>query len=336
MPSKEELRNFIRDNLDSIAGKINAVLRGKGTAALEPVLTRIGRGGKAPHWYEKLRDEGTLPNLDGKTIGSVIEMLLVGVLESLRIGRQKFPRQRINPARGIDLPDLDLGVKSPSENYCTSEPFFSAYERLLGSEFDIVVLLTDYQTAKNKPPLKLQIIKWRYLKGSQVADENLCNLARHNREWLLQQNEAWFQKVVRFLAFVNQSDWLARQLLKTVPVMRNEAEVRKIISQAVVDFRSKNAEAAENAKQAISDDDLAAIQRIAQIQPIHAGVVDALDNWVLETLKEAGRAPNENEWQRLKMGPLDGMIGMSFALQWRYNFGRLFGESRGNELGPEP
>lgn len=333
MPSKEELRHFIRDNLDSIAGKINAVLRGKGAATLEPVLARIGRGGKAPHWYEKLRDEGTLPNLDGKTIGSVIEMLLVGVLESLKVGRQKFPRQRINPTRGIDLPDLDLGVKSPSENYYTSEPFFSAYERLLGSEFDIVVLLTDYQTAKSKSPLRLQIIKWRYLKGSQVADENLCKLARHNREWLLQQNEAWFQKVVRFLAFVNQSDWLARQLLKTVPVMRNEAEVRKIISQAAVDFRSKNTEATKNAKQAISDDDLAAIQRIAQIQPIHAGVVDALDNWVLETLKEAGRAPNENEWQRLKMGPLDGMIGMSFALQWRYNFGRLFGESGGNELG---
>ncbi len=27
---------------------------------------------------------------------------------------------------------------------------------------------------------------------------------------------------------------------------------------------------------------------------------------------------------RDKTGPLDGRIGMSFALQWRYNFGALF------------
>jgi len=27
----------------------------------------------------------------------------------------------------------------------------------------------------------------------------------------------------------------------------------------------------------------------------------------------------------LRRGPLDGKIGMSLALQWRYNFGPLFG-----------
>ena len=75
------------------------------------------------------------------------------------------------------MPDLDLGVKSPSENYCTSEPFFSAYERLLGGEHDVLVLLTDYQQAKKKPPLRLQIIQWRYLRASQVTDCNLCRIA---------------------------------------------------------------------------------------------------------------------------------------------------------------
>ncbi|HUY90148.1 MAG TPA: hypothetical protein VMV10_15530 [Pirellulales bacterium] len=121
-------------------------------------MKRIGRGGVLPHWYKNLKKKGDLPNLDGKTIGSVIEMLLVGVLETSTFRGLEIPALRINPARGIDLPDLDLGVKSPSENYCTSEPFFSAYERLLGSEYDILVLLTDYQTAKKSPPLKLQII----------------------------------------------------------------------------------------------------------------------------------------------------------------------------------
>jgi hypothetical protein len=58
---------------------------------------------------------------------------------------------------------------------------------------------------------------------------------------------------------------------------------------------------------------------------LHLGVIDACDNWVVEVHKDFGRMPNDNEWQRLANGPLDGTIGMSFALQWRYNFGPLFG-----------
>ena len=79
-----------------------------------------------------------IPNLDGKTIGSVIEMLLVAVLETFTFSGLGVPPLKLNPARGIDLPDLDLGVKSPSENFCTGEPFFSPYERLLGSEHDVL------------------------------------------------------------------------------------------------------------------------------------------------------------------------------------------------------
>jgi len=88
-------------------------------------------------------------------------MLLIAVLETKTFRSVAIPPLRVNPARGVDLPDLDLGIKSPSENYCTSEPLFSAYERLNGSEYDALVLLTDYQDAKSKPPLKLQIIQWR-------------------------------------------------------------------------------------------------------------------------------------------------------------------------------
>lgn len=132
MPSKEELRHIIRKRQDDIAKYINAALRGKQLAKIESVLARVGRGGVLPHWYENLKANGTLPNLDGKTIGSVVEMLLVGVLEKSVFAGLGVPPLRINPARGVDLPDLDLGVKSPSKNYCTSEPFFSAYERLLG------------------------------------------------------------------------------------------------------------------------------------------------------------------------------------------------------------
>lgn len=84
-------------------------------------------------------------------------MLLVALLETSTFRGMGVPPLGINPARGVDLPDIDLGIKSPSQNYCTSEPFFSAYERLLGSEHDMVVLLTDYQTAKKTPPLRMNL-----------------------------------------------------------------------------------------------------------------------------------------------------------------------------------
>ncbi len=177
MPTKAELRARLQNSLSEIIARVNSALSGNDVDALEPVLSRIGRGQKLPHWFEGLKARRALPNLDGKTVGSVVEMLLVAVLETHTFAGQSVPPLRINPARGVDLPDLDLGVKSPSENYCTSEPYYSAYERLLGSEHDILVLLTDYQDAKKKSPFRLQIIQSRYLRGSQVADHNLCRIA---------------------------------------------------------------------------------------------------------------------------------------------------------------
>ena len=323
-PSKRRLREMIRDGLDGLAADINTALKGNRLTNLEAVLARIGNGGRLPHWHARLKADGTLPNLDGKTIGSVVEMLLVAVLETGIFSELGIPPLKVNPARGVDLPDLDLGVKSPSENYCTSEPFFSAYERLLGSEYDIVVLLTDYQTAKSNPPLRLQIIKWRYLANTQIADENLCRIARTHREWLLQENEAWAKKVFRFLAYVNQSSWLAKKILKLVEMLQDEDHTRAYVQEAIEDFNRKNDEAARRDKPLIPDSEKEVLQRILNVRPLHLGVIDAADNWVVETQKDAGRQPNDNEWNRLKSGPLDGLIGMSFALQWRYNSGRLF------------
>ena len=325
MPSKEELRKVVRDNLDEIIARVNASLRGKKLKPIEAVLKRLGRKGQLPHWYEMLKSDNTLPNLDGKTIGSVVEMVLVAVLETDTFAKMGLPPLKINPARGIDLPDLDLGVKSPSENYCTSEPFFSAYERLLGSEHDVIVLLTDYQDAKKSPPLRLQITKWKYLTKTQIADEGLCRLAKSQREWLLVQNESWAKKTLRFLAFVNQSDWRAKKLVYLIANLQDEVRIKAIVEAAESDFKSKNAQKANQDKPLLPETDLEALKAILKIIPHHLGVIDAADNWVVEVQKELGRLPNDNERNRLLASPLDGKIGMSFALQWRYNFGKTFG-----------
>jgi hypothetical protein len=331
MPNKERLRAHLRKNLDATIARLNAALRAENTEALRPILERIGRGQQLPHWYKKLSTKGTLPNLDGKTVGSVIEILLVAVLETSTFVGMKAPALRINPARGVDLPDLDLGVKSPSENFCTSEPFFSAYERMLGTDHDALILLTDYQTAKNRTPLRLQIIKYRYLTKTQIADENLCAIARRHREWLLTENEPWMRKLLRFLAFVNQSDWRAKHLLRFVSAMGTEQQASLLVRAAEVDFTKQNAKRLKKDQILIPDAELHAITSIARISPFEAGIIDAIDNWVIEVQKDLGRAPNDNEWQRFLSSPLDGKIGMSYALQWRYNFGRLFGADSTDE-----
>ncbi len=240
MPTKSELRGLFQSKLNETMARVNAVLSGVGVAELEPVLNRIGRGQQLPHWYQVLKSTQTLPNLDGKTIGSVIEMLLVAVLETFTFAGLGIPPLKVNPARGVDLPDLDLGVKSPSENFCTSEPFFSAYERILGSEHDVLVLLTDYQQKKKTPPLKLQIIQVRYLTQSQVADKNLCRIALKHRDWLVKEDEARAKRVFRFLAYVNQSDWRAKRLVGLVEHMRDDAEIRNIVAKAEKEFARTN------------------------------------------------------------------------------------------------
>ena len=184
---------------------------------------------------------------------------------------------------------------------------------------------TDYQEAKEHPPLRLQIIQWRYFLSTELADFALTAIARKHREWLLHQSEVWTQKIFRFLAYINQSDWGASYLRRIVDVMRDENRVQKLVLEAKKDFAKKNAERARQDKDTIPDYEIKSLCSIAEAQPLTLGIVDAADNWVVENYKDFARLPNENEWRRLLVSPLNGQIGMSFALQWRYNFGRVFG-----------
>ena len=48
------------------------------------------------------------------------------------------------------------------------------------------------------------------------------------------------------------------------------------------------------------------------------------EGWVSRTLNENWHSPSKNVWNRILTQKLEGKIGMSFALQWRYNFGPIF------------
>ncbi len=319
-----EVKDGIRSSLPKIIESINEALRGgESLKNLESVLARLGRGGHLPHWYSVLLDEGALPNLDGKTLGSVLEMIFVSVIEVHFYFDSPLVPLQINPARGVDIPQLQLGIKSPSENYCTSEPFFSAYERLIGNEHDAVILLTDYQTQKVHPPLKIQVINQRYLTGSQIADHGLCETARFCRDQMKYGADSDLKKAVRFLAYVNQSDWEAKRLLRLL-VCSSEDEIAVTVGDIRVEFEAENAKRERSGREPLSNTSVERFEAILQIFPHHVGVVNAADNWVIETHQDFGRYPNENEWERFMRCPLDGQIGMSYALQWRYNFGRVF------------
>jgi hypothetical protein len=327
MPSKEELRQKLRERLSNTVAALNEALCGRNLRRLEMTLQRIDRRGKLPHWFDQLKREKSLPNMDGKTVGSVVEMLLVGVLEVEIFRDERLPPFRINPALGVDLPDLDIGVKSPSKNFCTSEPFFSPYERLLGSSHDALILITDYQSKKGKPPLKLQIIHSKYLEKSQMADRNLCRICKKHRAWLVGTNEAWAKRAFKFLAYVNQRDWRARQILKMVNALDSDANIRSLIRSAENDFKRLADARSKNGDPPLPDTELDAVVGVSKMKPLRNAVIDAAENWVVDAAREMGRAPNDNEWQRLKTSPLNGEIGVSPALQWRYNFGQLFGKN---------
>jgi len=280
--SSASLRQSLRQNLALAVDLLNQYLRGEAVEQIEPILQRLGRGGQLPYWYEDLKNGRSMPNLDGKTIGSVIEMVFVAVLEHHLFENDfavsNFPPLTINPAKGIDIPALELGIKSPSENYCTSEPFFSAYERVLGNAYDAVILLTDYQTAKkNPPPVRIQIIQAQYLAASEMADRQLCQLACKHRDLLLEQEgEAAMKKILQFLCHVNQQDWRGRSLLQLVDLLdADNLVVDQTIQRLNQDFQKKQRDLDLKGSMPLSESELESLLKIRDYNPRRRGIISA-------------------------------------------------------------
>lgn len=329
MTSARDLRGHVKKKTDIIMSDLNSYLRGEKVEEIKTILQRLGRGGSLPHWYSLLEEGKSMPNLDGKTIGSVIEMILVAVLEKKILSEYLTSNLSINPAKGVDIPDLELGVKSPSKNFCTSEPFFSSYERIIGNYHDNLILLTDYQSAKKRPPpVRIQIIDIVYLEGSEIADKSLCSIAKKHREYLIQKNEALCKKFLQFLVHLNQNSWRGKSLLKLCDnLQQTDDEILSLIDEIENNFYKKEKKALKNNAEPIDSCELKKIIDIKSSNDFQASIINACNDWVIDTHKDFARLPNDNEWQRFKNSKLNGRIGMSFALQWRYNFGAIF---RGN------
>lgn len=316
-------RKIICDNLDSIQSHVNDLLSGTGLSDIKTILARMNRGGIVPDWFEQLETTRTLPNLDGKTIGSVVEKLLACVLEKFVL--KSKVALHINPAKGVDIPELELGIKSPSENFCTSEPYFSAYERLIGNENDALILLTDYQSSKKSATqtngLRLQIKDLKYLKGSEIADRHLCETAESLKK-ILAGKEDMLRRAIHFLAYINQGDWEASKLLELI-----QNGVIKGADLAVEYMRIEADFDARNKKHIKKDQDTIPVECLERIKTACESadnVILQAEGWVSRVLNENWHSPSKSVWNRILTQKLEGKIGMSFALQWRYNFGPIF------------
>ncbi len=324
----QEARTIIAAKVSTLVEFVNGILAGKNLADIRPILRRIDSTGEEPHWFAELRGKHRLPNLDGKTVGSVIEKLTVCAMEKFLL--KDAIQLSVNPAKGIDVPELDLGIKSPSTNFCTSEPFFSAYDRLLGNESDVLVLLTNYQAAKKeKRHFNLRIIDARYLRGSEIADMKLCAVARNIRN-AFAVDSATLQTLFRFVAYVNQGDWEASALLKLLAGDFSDAFLASSIGKVLAEGCKKNRRQ-QNAERMIPKDVFVRLESARSTIPLREGVIRAVDKWVVSSLSDSARYPSPSEFKRLMESPLDGKIGMSFALQWRYNFASVFPQHRKGE-----
>jgi len=319
----ELARRKIKPILPELTKRVNRVLLGEGLKTIAPILKRIDSTGELPYWFVNLRKGTGLPNLDGKTVGSVVEKITVAVMEAYFLDGMRLS---VNPAKGVDIPELELGIKSPSTNWCTSEPFFSPYERLLGNENDALVLLTNYQEAKGKNKVsrfKLQILKSEYLAGSEIADKKLCDIARRFRD-LYREDPAKLMRVFRFVSYVNQQDWAAKQLIGLLQGKLDDASIDAALERVKAKFIADNAKAGMKSKPLLDIGVLRQVSCVSDVTPRVAGLVEAIDSWVRISSNGTARDPNENEMKRLVSGELNGRISMSFALQWRYNFEGVF------------
>lgn len=318
-----QYRDLISSRLGIVRDRLNELLAGKRLQRIASPLKRMNRGGVLPTWFEQLASRQTLPNLDGKTIGSVVEKLLACVLEKDVLDSEL--ELHINPAKGVDIPELDLGIKSPSENFCTSEPYFSAYERLVGNENDALVLLTDYQSSKKAAGrnngLRLQILDVKYLRGAEIADRHLCEVAEGLKK-VYAHDEGMLRRAIHFLAYVNQGDWEAARFLELLQrVVIEEGELDSAFARIREDFRRRNQQNERKERDLIP---LEQLERLRLATSSRENVVLQAEGWVLRTLNENWHSPSQSVWKRICTQPLEGKIGMSFALQWRYNFGALF------------
>lgn len=322
-----QYKTLITSKLDVIQRRLNDALAGKNLRQLEAPMKRMNPGGALPAWFSQLAATRTLPNLDDRNAGGIIKKLLIGVLEKYVLkDRQKL---HLLPTGAVTIPELELGVKTPSENFCTIEPYFSAYERLTGTGYDTLVLQTSYQDAKQTVAknrgLKVKILNVRYLKGSEIADLQLCAIAESLKR-VYADREDMLRRAVNFLAYANPMDWESAHFIDLLQRLgAGDLDREDAFWRIRKEFMRKNRQHEKKGRMQIPPEQLEHLECALTSQD---NIVLQAEAWAMRTLNEHWHAPSKAVWARILTQPLEGKIGMTFMLQWQYHFGTLFRSER--------
>ena len=148
----------------------------------------------------------------------------------------------------------------------------------------------------------------------------MCYCAREIRECVIGFGDAPARKAFKFLAFAVQSEWLCGALLKMMRALNSPDDLPELLKQVIGEFDRASAKR----KIPLLPEEKIVLEELRERRPLNRAIIDSADDWVVGHWQEAARLPNDNEWGRLQKSRLDGKLGVSFALQWRYNFGVFF------------
>lgn len=255
-----------------LARPVNSYLRGESLDLVAEQLRSLEPTRTLPAWFNELRSRKRPLKSDSKTLGTCVEKLL-----KAEIGRAFDLQITGSSASGVDIPELNLNTKATSDRQPqSSEPFKSAYERILGANYDILLSVYNGEAFLEDARRSLEIVNIAYLTKTEVADANLCVLARLSRELLRRQvfDEALCRRVVRGIVYLKKGKRLYNQL-----------------------------------KGALTTGDIPELDNVLREMETAADHLDSLID-----------QPSPSEWDQYLSAKLDGKIGISFALQWRFQF----------------
>lgn len=249
-------------------------------------------------------DQFELP--DGKSIGTFIEKLLT-VLFSIRKGCIFTG----SAAKGIDLPELNLGIKATSDRQPqSSEPFRNAYERIFGIENALLVFIYNGTAYATGAETNLRCIQHYLLSETNVADKGLCSSAREARDLFNKKiiSEDILRRILRLLVLSDKSN---REFLNMCRLIREMAAILQGKIKGV-EFRFLTVKN--------NDPDLLTYINSAKTHEMLSGAIDAYEKQFASFPFASEGLATTQQMKRFQEHPLDGKISLSFALQWRLQF----------------
>jgi len=239
---------------------------------------------------------------DPKTIGTFIEKLLT-VLFSIKKGCVFSG----SSAKGVDLPELNLGIKATSDRQPqSSENFKNAYERIFGIGNALLVFIYNGTAYASEAEANLRCVQHYLLSETNAADKDLCASAQGVRELYREKiiGEDLLKAALRLIVLSDKSN---REFLGMCRLIREMASIFSGKTKGL-EFRFLDA----------NPRDARGYLTSADVQRALALAVDAYQKQ-FPSFPFANDGLITDEQSRVfREHPLDGRVSMSFALQWRF------------------